>query len=203
LRLENRKRHKYKPPEPLEKNENANDYQVKVIEWMLKEPKPQEIVKRRKAVPYWISYPVTDILGKEIKLGKLDTLEKALDRLVHLKTLADTLANKEDEATKRAKDKKGYRNIIRQLYLKLTLIKKVHTKLVNEEVETKLKSLFKLGSKKELTKKWKDTKILEIRNLITQTKKKAKNLKLFAKTSKADPNKVKQEQIKPANPKEK
>jgi len=170
--------------------------------WIEREPNPKEVVKRRKTVPYWIVNPAIEILGREIKSGKLDTLEKALDRLAHLRTLADDLANKEDKATKRTNDKRGYRNIIRDLYVKLTLVKKLHTKLVHERIEIELRKLFKLGSKKELTKKWKDTKILEIRNLITQTKKKAKNLKLFAKTSKIDPNKVVQKQNKTANPQE-
>jgi len=150
---EKKKRHKYKPPEPIQKNENACQYEPRVIEWMLKEPKPKEIVKRRKPTPYHIVNPTIDILSREIRLGELDTLEKALDRLIHLKTLAESLANMEDEATKRAKDKKGFRNIIRQLYLKLSLVKQLHTKLVNKEVETKLRSLFKLGNKKRTHKK--------------------------------------------------
>lgn len=196
------KRNKYKAPEPKDINEHANEYSQRLAEWMIDQPKPTEVVKRRKPVIYWTVWGVEKVLKKEIKDKKLVTLENVLDRLAHLKMIADDLANKEDKATKATREKRGYRKIIRELYWKLELVGALHTKLVNKDVEQKVRKAFKIGNKKELTKKWKDTKILELRNLISQTRKRIKNLKKFKKMGEIDPNKVKTEIVKSGNPKE-
>jgi len=157
--------------------ENNDNIRVKYYtNWLNKYADGNLNTKRR-------TYPKDKAIIKAVE-GIIKTegrdLKGIMEQIAKLVNGANYLADKWDQRHKAMKRKDSCRKNIRKLWTKLALVRKVGTKNCDEKTIKAIKNLFKI-EKNQMTKKWREGKIKELKTLISLYKRKKKNLEKFLK----------------------